>query len=388
MYQLHQYTRLTMAKKKNRSANVARKREKRNRNRKTKNKQLASEKQRRSPYGKMDEERLHTCLLRSADLLEEPEFEKVHFDFDLMFVEVAKFLKDREMMENFESSVRTDNDGLDLGEDSLLSDQNDISDSSEDSDEAFEKFRLEAFPRLITPKFMRTLLYALTKCENRFKRTGDHDQADVTFVARSFFEVVPAELYGLHPLIEGIGMQTLRLFCDQPEYFDVPDPNATDILSEVLETENAEFQEGKLSSMLSEVITEEHAYSEVETPQVAEPPALMLENEPLSDVSLPLPSPDTLPAKALYKNFDGLAIREVLKNWEGHTLGKETATQLDYFNHDQELYVTVTENRVQLHAHSEAELTVAMEELEAQCQSALMYLAKTYEEGGKTDGTE
>ena len=46
-----------MAKKKSRSANVARKREKRNRDRKFKNKQLAVEKQRKVPYRMMDEER-------------------------------------------------------------------------------------------------------------------------------------------------------------------------------------------------------------------------------------------------------------------------------------------------------------------------------------------
>ena len=109
----------------------------------------------------------------------------------------------------------------------------------------------------------------------------------------------------------------------------------------------------------------------------------MLVDEPIS-----LPSPDTLPAKALYKNFDGLAIKDVLKEWQTETIEKETNTQLDLFNEEQALYITVTENRVQLHTHSAEELIVAMKSLEAHCESGLMYLAKTIDEGGRPDATE
>ena len=370
-----------MAKKKSRSANVARKREKRNRDRKFKHKQLAVEKQRRLPYGKMDEERLHTCLLRSRDLLEEPELERVHFNLDLMYTEVVKFLNDIKITANAEPEA------LDVREETQFLENSDIPPPSQDSDETCEKFRTEVLPLLITPNFMRTLFSALTNCENRFRRIGDRDRVDVVFVTRSFFEVVPPDIYAEHPLIEGIGIQTLRLLSEHPAFINEQQSDATNILSDVFEIENSEYQDEKLSSLLSEAIVEEPPFSEVGAPQVADSSPL-ISAKPAPVMSQPIPSPDTLPAKALYKNFEGLAIKEVLKEWQGHTLEKETATQLEYSNQNRELYITVTENRVQLHTYSEEKLTVAMEELEAHCQSALMYLAKTYEEGGKTDATE
>jgi hypothetical protein len=349
-----------MAKKKGRSANVARKREKRNRDRKSRHKQLAVEKQRRLPYGKMDEERLHTCLMKSQDLLEEPELERLHFDLDLVYDEIIQFLSDNKTQHPLQ-----------------------------DSDENFEKFRTEVLPRLITPKFMRTLISALTACENRLRRTGERDLADVAFVTQSLFEVAPPDIFAEHPLIHGIVMQTLCLLIEEPPSPNEEHPIVRNILSDVLENRDSESQqEAILSNMFSDSIAKEPSFANVESQPIDMPDTLPIPIVPEPAVSQPAPSPDSLPAKALYKNFDGLAIKEVLKTWQGQTLEKETATQLDFFNVDQELYITVTENRVQLHAHSEAKLNTAMEELESHCQSALMYLAKTYEEGGKTDGTE
>ncbi len=349
-----------MAKKKGRSANVARKREKRNRDRKSKHKQLAIEKQRRLPYGKMDEERLHTCLMKSRDLLEEPELESLHFDLDLMFDEVVQFLRD-----------------------------NEIRHPSQDSDEICENFRTEVLPRLITPKFTRTLFSALTACENRLRRIGDRDFAEVAFVTQALFEVAPPEIFVEHPLIQDIVMQTMSLLVKQPPSLGEENSVVSSILSDVLENENATYQqEETLPHIFSEAIANESTITNVESQRIDVSDTLPVPTVSEPAVSQATPSPDSLPAKALYKNFDGLAIKEVLKEWQGPTLEKETATQLDYFNEEQELYITVTESRVQLHVHSEAKLTVAMEELETHCQSALMYLAKTYEEGGKTDGTE
>ena len=184
-------------------------------------------------------------------------------------------------------------------------------------------------------------------------------------------------------------MQTLCLLVEQPPSPDEEHPFVRSVLSEVLENDDSESQqEETLPHIFSEVIANESTIGNVESQPIDISDTLPVPIAPEPAVSEPAPSPDSLPAKALYKNFDGLAIKEVLKKWEGPTLEKETATQLDFFNEDQELYITVTENRVQLHAHSEAKLTVAMEALESHCQSALMYLAKTHEEGGKTDGTE
>ncbi len=376
-----------MAKKKSRSANVARKREKRNRDRKFKNKQLAVEKQRKVPYRMMDEEHLHACLMKSRELLDEPEFEKVHFDIDLMYTELVELLGDKQDTSILEIQVQLQSESLEESDDRQYLNSNDEQSTSPNSDEICERFRTEVLLSLITPKFLRILFSALTACENRLNRTGDRDLAEVAFVAQSLFEIVPPDIFVEHPLIQDIGIRTLHLLTEQPPPFYEEHLVVRSILADVLDTDNTEYQEEKLSSMLSDTIVEEPSLAEVEAPQVANiPPANLTTPPPI--ISHPIPSPDSLPAKAIYKNFDGLAIREVLKEWQGDALEKETKTQLEYFNHDQELYITVTENRVQLHTHSEEKLTEAMEELETHCQSALMYLAKTYDEGGKTDATE
>ena len=374
-----------MAKKKDRSANVARKREKRNRDRKSRHKQLAVEKQRRLPYGKMDEERLHTYLLKSRDLLEEPELERLHFDLDLMYDEIVIFLKDKKVEVKQEFPVNAGLEPLEVDEDRQLLKNPEV----QDSDEICEGFRAEVLPRLITPKFTRTLFSALTACENRLRRTGNRDLAEVAFVTQSLFEVAPPDIFMEHPLIQGVVMQTLCLLVEEPPPLHEEHSVVRNILSEVLENEDSGSQQDQtLSNVFSDAIAKEASFASVESQPDDVAASLPVPTVPEPAVSEPTPSPDSLPAKALYKNFDGFAIRKVLKEWHGPSLKKETATQLDYFNEEQELYITVTENRLQLHAHSDAELTVAMKELETHCQSALMYLAKTYEEGGKTDGTE
>ena len=108
--------------------------------------------------------------------------------------------------------------------------------------------------------------------------------------------------------------------------------------------------------------------------------------------SPPSVSPDELPARALYKNFNGLAIKESFEEQadqapsqnglRNYALVNESEEQVEFVDVENERYVRVTEERLQLHARSEAELSIAMAEVEAQCTSALMYLAKTIEERG------
>ena len=115
-----------------------------------------------------------------------------------------------------------------------------------------------------------------------------------------------------------------------------------------------------------------------------------LSDPPTVEIEIPTVSPDELPARALYKNFNGLGIKE---NFEGrtdnaslqaglsnYTLVNESEEQVEFVDVENERYITVTEERLQLHARSDAELTIAMAEVEAQCTSAVLYLAKTIEE--------
>ena len=60
----------------------------------------------------------------------------------------------------------------------------------------------------------------------------------------------------------------------------------------------------------------------------------------------------------------------------------ESEEKVEFVDVENERYITVTEERLQLHARSGAELTMAMAEVETECRSAVMYLAKTIEERG------
>ena len=373
-----------MAKKKSRSANVARKREKRNRDRKSRSKQLAAEKQRKQSYGKMNEERLRNCLIKSRDLINEPEFEEVHFDIDMMYEELFTLLRNNNDTETSASDINVEPKiiGVETEKPDLVN--NEIPEFNV----LCEKFRTDVLRRLINPKFMRALQSALTACEKRFKQIGDRDKAEVAHVSHSLFEVVPQHILVEHPLIIDIGLKTMQYIVDEPPSMKENESHVRDVVSGMLEAETVEYQEGELSIIISDAIVQEPPFSEITTQPETDATILTGENNRPIPEQNSLPSPDTLPAKALYKNFDGMAIKNVLKEWQNDSLENESETQLDLFYEDKELYITVTENRIQLHAQTAAKLDVAMEQLEEYCQSGIMYLAKTIEEGGNLDATE
>ena len=417
-----------MAKKKGRrSVNVARKREKRNRDRKFRQKQLAIEKQRRLPYEKSEEEHLHACISQSRKLLDEPELEGVRFDFQLMYTQVT------EVLDNY----HPDETGTDKPEDPInltnTMDEAFASDekltSLSEAERACEHFRLEVLPHLVTPDFMQQLGQALMACEKRLKLTGNRELAEVAYVTRSLFEAAPSEILAFHPMIQSIGIETLRILVEEPDMVLDRREEVKEILSNVLEYEDSEGYQRQPISVFSNTEQNPQRHKEEETeskltesaaPHLdmvktgatdvdqallasredpAPPPEpVKLPDTPTSEMTIPPISPDELPARALYKNFNGLAIKERFREraddaslqvgLTNYALVNESEKQVEFVDIENERYITVTEERLQLHARSEAELTTAMAEVEAQCTSAVMYLAKTIEERGEPHATE
>ncbi len=425
-----------MAKKKGRrTTNVARKREKRNRDRKSRQKQLALEKQRRLPYEKSEEEHLHACISQSRELLDEPEFEGIHFDPILMHKRVMEVLEQDEM-ENTDAPTDISESLLEPEGDRVSHRNVNVEEAVinagqsvplPEAENACDHFRLEVLPHLVTPDFMQKLTQALTACEKRLKLTGNRELAEVAFVTRSLFEAAPPEILAFHPMIQAIGIETLRALVEEIDIIIEGREDVKEILTDVLAQENSEtYQSQPLSVFsntslddkiesdpaesisLTEVIDVEAAVIEDSLPPSIETerdlsgesiqsleaePVVLQETIPSEAVPpLPIVSPDELPARALYKNFNGLGIKE---NFESSTddassqeglvnyaLVKENEEQLEFADVENERYITITEERLQLHARSETELTIAMAEVEACCTSAVMYLAKTVEERG------
>lgn len=413
-----------MAKKKGRrSVNVARKREKRNRDRKFRQKQLAVEKQRRLPYEKSEEEHLHACISQSRKLLNEPELEGVLFDFELMYTRVT------EVLDNYQTDKT--NALTDEFEEDLIHLTNVTEEATSEeelnplpeAERACEHFRLEVLPHLVTPDFMQQLVQALMACEKRLKLIGNRELAEVAFVTRSLFEAAPSEILAFHPMIQTIGIETLRILVEEPDMIIDRREEVKEILSDVLEYKASEAYQSQPISVFSDTAKNQEHHKEKDTESnltepasphfdtvntaitdpgqaltsPAETPAPLsdpvdLSGTPTSEIAIPPVSPDELPARALYKNFNGLAIKESFEErrddpslQEGlanYALVNESEEQVEFVDVENERYITVTEERLQLHTRSEAELTIAMAEIEAQCTSAVMYLAKTIEERG------
>jgi len=377
-----------MAKKKSRSANVARKREKRNRNSKSKQKKIAAEKQRKPAFGKMDDERLHALLMQTHDLINEPEIKELHFDLELMRDKMTELFVDILIKEKAKFDEQKKQNVISEPDDTIINEDSNIKQFETYFSEIHEKFCTEVFLSLVTPRFVRSLFSALSACENRLKQTGNRDRAEIVFVAQSLFEVVPPNVYVEHPIIQEIGIQTLRIVIENPLPPDLEKPFIKELFSSLLENKKTDNQDDQLSDMYTKNM-EKNTESVVTKSDIVDNGNILVSDiEPPKRVLPKKPDLETLPAKAIYKNFDGLAIKDVLNGMNNNILDNVTPKQLDFYTYDQELCITVTENRVHLHAHSEEKLTTAMKNLESQCQSSIMYLAKTYEEGGKTDATE
>ena len=348
-----------MAKKrKNRHLNIARKRAKRQQNQKSKRKQLAIQKQRALQAAKSDEELLQDKIVNSRLLLDEPEFENITFDQDLLRQKTTEAFE----VGSFTSEVESGEKATPEGEESPES----ISDI----------FRFEVLRHLITVEFINTVSYALKACETRLKRIGNREKAEVAFVARSLFEYADPETLAFHPLIFNICVRTLRQMLADPQ----PTPDTiTGVLSEV-------FEESQSAETDDQPETPKDSDEDEETVDSASESVLILESEEnqttTHEITSPIPevSPETLKAKALYKNADGLEIRNVIEFGNGYRVVQDTDSQVEFAHTDEQRYITLTTDRLLLQCSSKELLDGAMAEVEAVCDDALFYLARTVDD--------
>ena len=369
-----------MAKKKRRSANVARKREKRNRNQKSKHKQLALEKQRKLQLSKLDEEGIFNLLMKSRDFINEPEFEKVHFDIDETMAEISKFIEQADISVKLNFEDEDDNRISENSEETNSNFKSEFFQSMNNAEVFWDAFLSEMLVMLVTPEIIGSLKVALSSSERRFKRTGDRSRADVAFVARTFFDVAPKDQYAEHPIFEGIMVNTFRQISMQELSANTEMHHGSEVTTDTI---NANIHH--LDDTISHIEQQSSNDSVNDTFKIT---YQQLQNGSISDTVLPFPITNTLPAKALYRNCIGIEIRELLNNWEVNH--PESYNALYSSESDQEIntHMHITRDRLHLFAHCEEKLTIAMDALETYCQSEVMFLAKTFDEGGDSDGTE
>ena len=352
-----------MAKKrKNRHLNIARKREKRRQNQKFKRKQLAFQRQRALQTVKSDEELLQDKIADSKLLLAEPEFENITFDPDLLQQKTTEALEsDLFASEGEEDEESTPEEG------------------KEGAEHISEVFRFEVLPHLITVEFSNTMSYALKACETRFKRMGYREKAEVALVAKSLFEYADPETLAFHPLIFGICARTLEGILADPE--PVPD-RVTSVLSDVLKVDPLAESEDQPEPPKDPDDAEEAIDLASEPVAVPEP-----EDDQTTETEIVPPAPEvvleTLRAKALYKNADGLEIRKAIEIGDGYRIVQEVDSQVELAHTDGQRYITLTTDRLLLQCASKELLDVAMKEVEALCDDALFYLARTFDDAQK-----
>ena len=397
-------------KKKNRRLNIVRKRAKRQKNQKSKRKQLAFQKQRALQTARSDEELLQDKIMNSKLLLDEPEFENITFDPDLLREKTMEALASDLFTLEYEE-----------GEEPTPEDE-------EAPEHISDMFRFEVLPDLITVEFIGAVSHALKACEIRLRRMGYREKAEVALVARSLFEIADPEALAFHPLIFKICARTLEqtLAAPQPP-LDVDD-TIEGVFSDVLKVSQLEEtdQEPLTDREAEEVGGEEEIVDspsdpaallepEVELTTEAEsvspapeilPASQQAEEGELDDEEVvdspsdPLPepeaeqmteaelvepapevSPEELRAKALYQNAHGLEIRNAIEAGNGYRVVEDTDLQIELVHADGQRYITLTADRLLLQCSSKEQLGVAMEEVEALCSDALFYLARMVDDG-------
>ena len=346
-----------MAKKKNRRLNIARKRAKRQQNQKSKRKQLAFQKQRALETAKSDEELLQDKIVKSKLLLDEPEFQKIALDPDLL---------QQKTTEAYESGAFTDK-------------TQETEEETPEGEEAYESlsdvFRHEVLRHLITVEFINSVSYALKACETRLKRRGSREEAEIAFVARSLFEYADPETLAFHPLIFNICARTLKGILEDPE----PESDAVvDVLSEVLEESEAADEDQSETPRDLDAETESIG-SVSESVPVTEPEEDQTTGTEIAP-SAPEVALETLTAKALYKNIDGLDIRETIEFGNGYRAVQDSDAQVEFAHTDGQRYITLTPERLLLQCASKDLLDAAMVEVETLCDEAIFYLARTVDD--------
>ncbi|MCZ6676830.1 MAG: hypothetical protein O7E52_06225, partial [Candidatus Poribacteria bacterium] len=248
-----------------------------------------------------------------------------------------------------------------------------------------ETFRFEVLPRLITPDFIHTISHALKACETRLRLMGHREKAEVALVARSLFELADPHSLAFHPLVLKICARTLEQTLGHPQSIQDAHGTVQSVLSDVLklsqseeavDTQPAEELEDDVVDSASHQDRPHQAEEQVHDTDL---PAEV--NEAESDKPFPAISPGDLPAKALYKNFQGLETRNGIEIGDEYRVVKATDQRIEFVHTDEPRYLTLTADRLLLQCPSKPQLEVAMKEVETRCGKSLCYLAKTVDEG-------
>ena len=290
-------------------------------------------------YNQSKEERDSSDLMedqvfQSTLLIKEPELAKLAFDLDQMRASLVDF--------------------IDQNPNCQLNDRITAHRSTDQLSGLVAYFTTDLLSQLLTDEFIDQIVRSLKACETRLKMVGRAKSSEVALVTRSLISISNQKDLLDHPLVLRLAFaslgQLILEFDDAKYRFSF-----CGLLFELLEA----------SQMLADFVGDEQAFESKYYDQKPKPN--------LTEIDLL-----TLPAKALFKNFDAPHVASTIQEEDDFFQVEDPKSKFRKFIcQDSELYLEVDRDRLRLHASSMDNLNDNMQRMEKLCGEKIFFLAKT-----------
>ena len=290
-------------------------------------------------YNKSKEEKDSSDLMedqvfQSTLLVKEPELAKLAFDLDQMQASLVDF--------------------IDQNPNCQLNDRITVHRSTDQLSGLVTYFTTDLLSQLLTDEFIDQIVRSLKACETRLKMVGRAKSSEVALVTRSLISISNQKDLLDHPLVlrlAFVSLDQLVLEFDDAKYRF----SFCGLLFELLEA----------SQMLADFVGDEQAFESKYYDQKPKPN--------LTEIDLL-----TLPAKALFKNFDAPHVASTIQEEDDFFQVENPKSKFRKFIcQNSELYLEVDRDRLCLHASSMDSLNDSIQRMGKLCGEKIFFLAKT-----------
>ncbi|MFQ6042549.1 MAG: hypothetical protein ACE5PV_16970 [Candidatus Poribacteria bacterium] len=343
-----------MAKKKNRSINITRKRTKRKQMQKQRRKMIAMEKNRTKAFTRFNEKILGEKIIKSSILAEEPEFSNLRFDHE------KSLIYSRDLLEKYNAKYQDEDDEMDM-------------------EMFYDEYRTEVIQKLLTEEFIHSFVKSLKSCATRLRRIGNYEAEELANITLTIMELADEFPLSLHPLIITIYEKTMK----EAVINRITKTSSGEDVQELLERlrklrEESDVDNGKLViKEIKEIF--EKALEKNQSPDL---------EDAQESVAQAIPERE-LPAKTLYKTLNFEEVRSILSTQNCFQNISNNGNELNFIKSDsndnsrgnEEVWlITLKPERLLVECKCSDHLKTAMEGIEKLCGEHLMYLAKSVSE--------
>ena len=290
-------------------------------------------------YNQSKEERENSSLIddkvfQSTLLAKEPELAKLSFDLGQMQASLVNF--------------------IDQNPNCQLNERITVHHSTDQLSGLVTYFTTDLLSQLLTGEFIDQIVRSLKACETRMKMVGRAKSSEVALVTRSLISISNQKDLLDHPLVlrlAFVSLDQLVLEFDDAKYRF----SFCGLLFELLEA----------SQMLADFVGDEQAFESKYYDQKPKPN--------LTEIDLL-----TLPAKALFKNFDAPHVASTIQEEDDFFQVEDPKSKFRKFIcQNSELYLEVGQDRLSLHASSMDSLNDSIQRMGKLCGEKIFFLAKT-----------